>query len=96
MPGRRPSPLAGALVGVLLGILLGAMAKGATIGWEQGEGVLALPAALLGMVSAPIFLFVDLVSVSGKGPPASLVVLPWAGIGAVLGGIVGLLSNKDQ
>jgi len=96
MSKRRPSRLAGAILGALLGFILGAMAKSAVIGWDQASGGWALLSALLGMVSVPMFLFLDIMTVLGKGPQHALTVLPWAGVGAVIGLIAGLDTSNDQ
>jgi hypothetical protein len=85
MTERRPSPLVAAFGGALLGVLIATMAKGAVMGWDGGRGEWAWLLAL------------DYLAISGKGPPGSeLVALPWAGIGAALGAIAGVLSNKDH
>lgn len=97
MTERKPSSLAAAFMGALLGIIVAAMAKGALIGLgqtESGWGWLSVP---IGAISGPLLLFVDLLAASGKGPPGgTLIVLPWCAIGAAIGAIAGLLSNKDQ
>lgn len=96
MPERRTSPPAAALLGALVGAVMACMAKGALIGWSQtnaGWGWLSVP---VGAISGPLLLFADLLAVSGKGPPGTLLVLPWAAIGAAIGALAGLLSNRDQ
>jgi len=92
---RKPSSLAAAFVGALLGIVVAAMAKGALIGWDQtdaGWGWLSVP---VGLISGPLLLFADMLALVGP-PGATLIVLPWCAIGAAIGAIAGLLSNKDQ
>jgi hypothetical protein len=97
MTERRPSPLVAAFGGALLGVLIATMAKGAVMGWDGGRGEWAWLNALFGMLGGPMLLALDYLAISGKGPPGSeLVALPWAGIGAALGAIAGVLSNKDH
>lgn len=95
MTERKPSSIAAAFGGALLGIIVAAMAKGALIGWGQmdaGWGWLSVP---VGAISGPVLLFTDLLAVVGP-PRSTLIVLPWCAIGAAIGAIAGLLSNKDQ
>ena len=96
MTGRRTSPLAAALLGAFLGVVIACMAKGALFGWGNGYADWAWLSALFGMLGGPLLLGLDFLALTGKGPPwAELVVLPWAGMGAVIGAIAGLLSNKE-
>lgn len=94
--GRPTSPLAAAIFGAVLGAVIAAMAKGAQIGWDQtdaGWGWLSVP---VGAFSGPLLLLADLLVVFGKGPPGTLMALPWAGVGAIVGMVAGILSNQDR
>lgn len=95
-PERRRSLLVDLLLGALFGVLLACMAKGALVGWDGGRGDWAWLNALLGMFAGPFMLALDYLTLTGKGPRASeLLVLPWAGIGAAIGAVAGLLGDKE-
>jgi len=97
MTKRHRSPLVDAFLGALLGIVIACMAKGAQLGWDGGRGDWPWLNALLGMVGGPLLLLLDGLAVSGKGPPGEgLLALPWAGIGAVIGAIAGLIGSNDE
>jgi peptidoglycan/LPS O-acetylase OafA/YrhL len=97
VPERRVSPLLAAFLGALLGALIACMAKGAQLGWDDGKSEWSWLSALFGMLGGPLLLFLDGLTVFGKGAPGSaLVALPWAGIGAAIGAVAGLLSHKEQ
>ena len=86
MTGRHTSPPVAALLGALLGVVAACMAKGALFGWGNGLSDWAWLSALLGMLGGPLLLGLDFLALTGKGPPgAELVVLPWAGAGALIG-----------
>ena len=97
MPERRRSPLVDALLGALFGVLIACMAKGAQFGWDGGRGDWAWLNALFGMLGGPFLLALDYLTLTGKGPNGSeLIALPWAGVGAAIGAVAGLLGDKDQ
>ena len=97
MPERRRSALVDALLGAFLGVLIACMAKGTQLGWDGGRGDWAWLNALFGMVSGPFMLGLDYLTLTGKGPRGSeLLVLPWAGIGAAIGAIAGLLGDSKE
>ena len=73
------------------------MAKGAQLGWDDGRGDWAWLNALLGFFGGPLMLLLDLLTISGKGPPGEgLLALPWAGVGAAIGAIAGLFGGSDE
>lgn len=96
MAERRTPPLVAAIAGALLGVVVACMAKGAQVGWGNGNSDWALLNALFGMVSGPVMLLLDYLTISGKGPPGQLLVVPWAGVGAIIGAVVGILSNSNE
>ncbi len=96
MAERQTPPLVAGVLGAMLGGVMGAAAKGAILAWGQADPGWGLVSALLGLVSGPLMLVLDLLALFGNGPPSNLEMLSWSGIGVVIGAIAGYLSNKDQ
>ena len=83
---------AAALAGAVTGALLACVGKGIAIGVEQtdsGFGWLSVPIDAVGGIG---LLFVDLLTLTGPPGVSLLVVLPWAGVGALLGAFIGMRS----
>jgi len=94
MSKRRRSSLVDAFLGAFLGAVIACMVKGAQLGWDDGRGDWAWLNALFGFVGGPFLLILDCLTSLGKGPSGSeLQALPWAGIGAAIGAVAGLLGD---
>ncbi|SFG31382.1 hypothetical protein SAMN05518865_110253 [Duganella sp. CF458] len=96
MAQRRTPPLVDGILGAMLGGVMGAAVKGSVLAWNQADPGWGLVSALLGLVTGPFMLALDLLALFGKGLPGNLEMLSWSGIGVVIGAFAGYLSNKDQ
>jgi hypothetical protein len=92
---KTASTLGSAFGGALIGILVACVIKGALIGLSQTSYGFSWFSVIIGALSGPVLLLPDLLMLWSTGSTRSLVVLPWALAGCILGALCGILSLRS-